>query len=542
MTHETLVCLENVTPDQLSALRDEALPAGEAERLRAHSAGCAACRARMADYDTLAGALRSQRELDPGDRILDGVRARLAGRPGSARGGRIVWNMSGGRRIWAGLAALAPVAAIILLFVYVFAGIGRQPASGPTPTAGVATPTSLKPIYPTPTPATVVIPPYTPAVPAATAWGTVTPVKRLTIAPSGGYAFTPQFFSSDLTTVGGNLLSTATAGNPPYSQPPLALYSTTTGAITRLGPTGDMSMMDSQYIVYLYDTAPGTTCGPCHTSIRSLDRATGAIWQIDPGPSGSNGRVPYSGDQSDMMSADHVAFLTMEGQVWVADLATRHVSVALPVGSQPASASTIEPIEQLVDFQYPYLIYAEIPVATPSAQQPASTLNILDLATGVNTPITAQVAGQTETAAAMFGIGYTMDMEMVGNTLYATRSVYLNGVDAKGHPVKVTYGELYRLDNAFAPGGQFTLLARGPFGLITPEGSAPPNTRLIALGGGYFWDLAEQRLILSPIAVSQVVGPYLIAEVAQPQQPQSRIQTYNITVYDSSQFAVHTSG
>ena len=159
----------------------------------------------------------------------------------------------------------------------------------------------------------------------------------------------------------------------------------------------------------------------------------------------------------------------------------------------------------------------------------------------MNTPITAQVAGQTgNSAIVMVADGY--NVTMVGNALYAVRSVYLNGVDAKGHPVNVTYSELYRLDNAFAPGGQFTLLARGPFGFVAPDGSAPPNTRLIALSNGYFWDLAEQRLVLSPIDVSQVVGPYLIAEVTQPQQPQSMIQTYNITVYDSSQIAVHTSG
>ncbi len=544
MTHETLTCAEDVALDQLSALRDEALPAAEAEKLRAHIAGCAACQARMADFEALAGALRAQRELDPGDRILDGVHARLASRSGRTRGGRRIWSMGGGRRVWAGLAALAPVAALILLFVYVFASIGRQPANGPTPTTGIASPTSLKPIYPTATPATVVIPPYTQAVPASVAWGTVTPVKRFTIAPNGGSAFFPQVFSGDLSAVGGNLLSiaAATAGLA-QNQPPLALYATATGAITRLSPTGRMSMIDSQYIVYYYDTAPGATCGPCHTTIWSLDRATGKTWEIDPGPPGPNGLVPYGGDQSDMTSADHVAFVTMEGQVWVANLATHQVTLTLPIGSQPASADTIEPQERLVDFQYPYLIYTETPIATPGERQPASTLNILDLTTGVNTPVTARVAGQTQTAASMFGFDYSV--EMVGGALYAIRSVNLNGVNAQGQPVNVTYGELYRLDNAFASGGQFTFLARWPIGGISggggPGSNGPLNTRLIALGSGYFWDLTEERLVLSQIAVSQVVGPYLIVEGAQPNNS-GMIQTYPITVYDSSQFAVHAGG
>src|SRR5579859_2192368 len=183
MTHETLVCAEQIAPERLTALRHGALSSAEAERLRAHIAGCPACQARMAELETALAALRAERDLDPGDRVIEGVRARLAGQPRSARdgriGGRVIWNIRGGRRsMWAGLAALAPVAALILLFVYVFAGIGRHPATSATPTAGVATPTSLKPIYPTATPAKVVVPPYTPAVPASIAWGTVTPVKR----------------------------------------------------------------------------------------------------------------------------------------------------------------------------------------------------------------------------------------------------------------------------------------------------------------------------------------------------------------------------
>jgi hypothetical protein len=141
MAHETLVCAERVPSERLSALRDEALPSAEAARLRAHIAGCAACRARLANFDVIASALRGQRELDPEDRIRGGVRARLAERQRPAWAWRGARDAGGGRRVWAGLAALVPVAALILLFVYLFSGGfsggARRPNTGashsPTP-------------------------------------------------------------------------------------------------------------------------------------------------------------------------------------------------------------------------------------------------------------------------------------------------------------------------------------------------------------------------------------------------------------------------
>lgn len=529
MRHETLICLENVASDQLSALRDEALPAGEAVKLRAHIASCATCQARMADFDRLARALRDQRELDPGDRILDGAHARLAEQSRPARGWRGAWNAGGGRRVWAGLAALAPVAALILLFVYVFSGIARHPATSATPTTATATPIGQKPVYPTPTPSTVQLPTYTQAVSSAIAWGAVAPVKRLTIAPSGGYAFNPQVFSSDLTTVGGNLQSVAPATplqEAPYREAPLALYNIATGAITRLGPTGDVFAMDSRYIVYGFNNQVGASCGVCNNTIWSLDRATGKTWRIDPGPK-------YAGELDLFASADHVVFVTIQNQVWVADLAAHTVSLALPIGAQPATASsTSGPQEQIMGFQWPYLIYDETSAET-STSPPATTLNMLDLATGVNTHVTAHISDQSANPAAVSTS--PSGVALVGKTLYATITTQLNGVDTQGRPVNATYGELYRLDNTFAPGGQFTFLARWPIGGSNHGSGAQPNARLISLGSGYFWDLAEQRLVLSPIAVSLVVGPYLITE--DPQPADIMIQTYHITVYDSSTFA-----
>jgi putative zinc finger protein len=538
MTRETLVCAEGVAPDRLSALRDQALPAGEAERLREHIAGCAACRARMADFDQIAGALRAQRELDPGDRILDGVHARLARRSGQARGWRAAWDAGGGRRVWAGLAALAPVAALILLFVYVFAGIGRAPLASPTPTAVVATPTPtwFKQIVPTATPALVQVPSFTPSVPAAQAWPTFKPAIEVTFKPKGGEAFVPNVFSPDLKTIGGVIFTFNTTTNRLGVR--LAYYTTATGAITKLGPTwyglggpwGGVSAMDSRYIVYGYNSEPGTTCGVCNNTLWSLDRATGKTWQFNAG---------IGGVLQDFTSDDHVAFTSYLGQVWVADLAAHTVKVALPIGSQPYSASSQSAAdERLLGFQWPYLLYAEAPAATPPAQS-TMTLNVLDLATGVTTPVTSTMYDQSGNPV---DLGSVMNLALVGKTLYANVWTNLNGVDAQGNPVSMSYGTLYRLDD-YTSSDKFISVATWPEGTGIVDPPTMATRHLIWLGSGYFWDNAESRMVSTPLNSDetntttfsvQLAGSYIVA-VDQPAL-YTPLQTYQAVAYGTSGF------
>lgn len=68
----------------------------------------------------------------------------------------------------------------------------------------------------------------------------------------------------------------------------------------------------------------------CSNTLWGYDRQTGASWEFDPG---NQSGVQYGGVQNSFTSGDHVAFQTMSQQVWVADLAARAVSVALPVGA-----------------------------------------------------------------------------------------------------------------------------------------------------------------------------------------------------------------
>jgi hypothetical protein len=121
MATNPVECPERVESETLSALRDDLLSGDVAARLREHVPSCAACQARLYDYDEVARALLRQRELEPGERILRGVRRRVVDGRAARRIAR--------RRLWSGLGGLASVAAVLLLFLYVF---GQNGGSGPT--------------------------------------------------------------------------------------------------------------------------------------------------------------------------------------------------------------------------------------------------------------------------------------------------------------------------------------------------------------------------------------------------------------------------
>jgi hypothetical protein len=75
-------CAAELTTDDLSAWRDETLPADEADRIAAHSADCPACLRRLRGFETVAAALRTQRIPSPDERLWREVRAAiLASKP-----------------------------------------------------------------------------------------------------------------------------------------------------------------------------------------------------------------------------------------------------------------------------------------------------------------------------------------------------------------------------------------------------------------------------------------------------------------------------
>ena len=139
MATNQIECAERIEPETLSALRDELLPLVEARRLREHIPTCAACQARVAAYDEVARTLMRQRELEPGDHILRGTRRRAEDERGLSYLTR--------RRVFSGLGALASVAAVLLLFVYVFGqwGGGGAGTHAGTPSATFSAGTGARP-------------------------------------------------------------------------------------------------------------------------------------------------------------------------------------------------------------------------------------------------------------------------------------------------------------------------------------------------------------------------------------------------------------
>ncbi len=137
------MCPLRLTGDMLTAWRDGALPASDAQRIADHLASCDACRSRIATFDRGAGALRPQSEPDS--------RAGIAAPPTP----RVT-----GRALWVGAGALVTVA---LLATLLSQALGRRAGTSPVivvPTATIAptlTPTSSA----TPDPTAIPGPPVT---------------------------------------------------------------------------------------------------------------------------------------------------------------------------------------------------------------------------------------------------------------------------------------------------------------------------------------------------------------------------------------------
>lgn len=111
MENSPVACPLAIPDETLSALRDDLLPGDELDTISHHVMTCGACQAQLARFAEVADLLRGQRELEPDGRILAGVHSRATRRaqPRPARHSR--W--------WRTVRVLAPVAAVLLLFIYV---------------------------------------------------------------------------------------------------------------------------------------------------------------------------------------------------------------------------------------------------------------------------------------------------------------------------------------------------------------------------------------------------------------------------------------
>ncbi len=452
-TPDLLTCPDNVRAETLSALRDELLPAAEAERLRTHAATCAACRARRAQHEELRRALLAQPELEPGERIVAGVRARLGRRAARRR-----LALSRGRTPtplrWSGLGALAAAAAVLLLFVYV---LGTRPTSPLTTIKATPSPTMSAPTM-TPALSPTAAPPLSPVADVATAWG---PNAGKAINPvfDGKHFITPAAVTPDGRYLVGNEAALPIGSVPATNQPGLLVVAT-----ERFQPLGtgtsfsavNCCLTDGRFYVGSDSDAPQATCGVCHLRLWSYDSQTGTVREIASGASNggllgwllSNGVVMYQTQLSGLY------------EVTLATGATNHIVPAPPEGDVV-----------LLAFTWPYLVYALRPTTGVVA-------HVRDLSTG-------QDIALHQLDAIAGSIGFHRWATVAGDTLFI---IVPSDPASDGLSTLTT---VYELDHLLDPGSTLTVLATygGDLGPVLGA-----NARVVGFQAAV-WDRAERRFV-----------------------------------------------
>jgi outer membrane protein assembly factor BamB len=119
------ICEAGITPALLARWQDGALSVAEAERVRAHVAGCVACQKRLTDYAGIRRAFAAQPAPEPNVGGWSALRSRIE-RPDARRPVRSV----GRGRLWQRAAALAAVLFLIAGFAGVLISRAGTSSSG----------------------------------------------------------------------------------------------------------------------------------------------------------------------------------------------------------------------------------------------------------------------------------------------------------------------------------------------------------------------------------------------------------------------------
>lgn len=492
-TPDLLACYEGVAAETLSALRDDLLPAAEAGRLRSHVEGCPACRTRLAGHDVLRRVLLAQPELEPGERIVAGVRERLAGRHPTHRQVLPRGVMRNTRR-WSGLGALAAAAAVLLLFAYV---LGTHP--GRQLTSVKATPSATAALNP--------------VTDVTTAWGLHAAVASF----SGAIPGTPYYFSPTTMTPDGRYLvgsKSASPGVPAGAGAAALTMGLLDVATKRFTPisTGRLDnplnccQTDGRFVV-LYDSdQPGATCGVCHLTYLAYDLSTGDLGFVAAGE-------PYQGIDQAMLSAGVLVLETGVGALMfnLETRGTRGFSHLAGIG--PAGQTLLEA------FAWPYLVYAD------RGSGSLAVVHIRDLRTGADVELR-----QLDSIAVDFSIQVALALDAGTDTLFV--AVRSGGGVESGNGV-ATLTTLYELDHAMTSGVHLRAIAHygGELG-----GLLSANSRLVLFGEAA-WDRAEWRFVRLDYGATghplPLAGNYL-ALVA----PTNLGGASQLTIYDTSRLPV----
>jgi hypothetical protein len=499
MANNTLECPANVGEETLSAWRDDLLSPQEMARIREHAPTCQACQQRLADFEMVASALLRQRDIEPGDHVLAGVRQRVAGGRHLRHVRRRSQPAMMTRRVWSGIAALAAVAALVLLFVYVFGGI-----AGRSTVPGGKTPVASQAISPSPAPTLPPAPAPAKAVDARTAWG-----------PNAATTISTRIDATHMMEVGGvtpdgrNLLGYSitlrSSGQVDQNIPAEAGFmDITTRKFTPIGLTEFVfythhcCTADGHYLLMAQDTAPGTTCGLCHLDYWIYDMNTGQKYRVARG-------TDFQMVESAFLSNGMLVLGTGEG-VKVANLATRALT---SISRIPASA-------QVAAVSWPYVLYR--------SQDTVPQTHLFDLSTNHDVVIAQIDASYVAPGSVLLS----------GNTLYlVAEQPSLPGTP----PDASTPGTLYELVGFTNPAATLQAVATYKDQLV----ASTANARLVFFAGldSLAWDRAEQRFVLMGTSFA-LSGNYLVTNTDGAAGNGSVPASVNI--YDTATLPLRTGG
>ncbi|MEO7003053.1 MAG: hypothetical protein ABI068_14660 [Ktedonobacterales bacterium] len=534
-------CVEHIGSETLSAWRDQRLPTAENKHLVAHLATCPACQTRLALYEAIAQALQGQRELEPDERIVANVRihARQAQQPANSEapaaphrrgrllpfGDRTTLDAAGGRAprrnspAWRLMAVLAPVAAVLLLFVYVFAVFGpaRSPHGAPglaqrqpTGTTQPATAHTFAPSSQTMTPPQQGAIPSTfaPIISTAQAWhGQGETVASFSTALDATHVFLVGGVTPDGATLTGADVTLGSDGtiSGPNSSAQAGMLTLATQQFTPIGITQPEPYLgcctaDGRFLFASDYNQPQETCGACHLQFWSYDTEKRTLQLV---ASGQHYHELLGG----ALDHERLVFNTNLG-LFIANLAAGSVD---PLSGVPSNAQT-----WFGGYSWPYLVYLY--------QQPNMPLVVhaRNLATGADTPL-------PQLTSLCQGGG---NIAISGDTLFC--AVYFQDMQSNGSPSSGP-GQtvLYELDHFLDPTAQMRAIAKYKGSLPMQTGA---DNRLVAFGQ-VVWDRAEHCFVTddpnAPLhsASMALTGNFLA--VATPQSANSAAQT--VTIYDTTQ-------
>lgn len=453
MKRDALVCDEHISSEALSSWRDGYPQGQDANWMRQHIATCRACQETLARFDEVTLVLRRQRELDPGDRIVRAMRDR-ASEPARRRSAR-------SRRRWGGLAALASVAAVLLLFTGLFSYLSHVRDTGTIPTSK-ATPTATIPPIPTFDPNKEQ---FSPVVQAQDAWGTGAITAHLTNELDPTHYFWIYGLMPDGAKLYGAMFATDASGKPTGIPVP-GLFDVATRQFTSI-PVQNPSRFGAR---------PNASDGRFVILTMLDDNIHTIAWVYDL----STGQThPLNEEQrAGVLSSGRLIYTTFnDHSLHIMNLAT----------GADQQVETAKPIAWISAFSWPNILYA-----TQQTSKDPFSMRMRDLSSGQDIALP-----QLDSLAAHFNDSnpnYAPTFALTDDTIFANRitgRVSTSNVPPNNVTDSTAMSTLYELGHVFSGAAQLRIVGRY-HGVVGDLIGA--NDRLVIYNFAA-WDRAEWRFV-----------------------------------------------